>query len=82
MGVFHVFKIVQMVPNRATHHLLVISSVKECEIHNDLFLFPVNLSCTNTIILDYFRIKKFMRIHFNSAFDLWMATIDYLKEII
>ena len=24
MGVFHVFKIKQMVPNRATHHILVL----------------------------------------------------------
>ena len=33
MGVFHVFKIVQMVPNRATHH-----------IHQKVFFtFPMNL---------------------------------------
>ena len=29
MGVFHVFKIVQMVPNRATHHIFAIVDVME-----------------------------------------------------
>ena len=27
MGVFHVFKIVQMVPNRATHHVSIIENI-------------------------------------------------------
>ena len=44
MRVFHVFKIVQMVPNRATHHI--------CPVDQRIFIWPQNNQLTG--IITYF----------------------------
>ena len=36
MGVFHVFKIVQMVPNRVKHHILICNCVQLCVLVNSI----------------------------------------------
>ena len=46
------------------------------------FYLLVNFSHHNTIFLGYFSVRKFFRIHFDSVFDLWMITIECLREII
>ena len=66
MGVIHVFKIVQMVPNRAKHHVCILT--KTFFIENILFLFTssfgfkifnvINLECDQSECIEPMQITK------------------------
>ena len=66
MGVFHVFKIVQMVPNRATHHILTVHG-KQIPEGNGKFLILIVLKSWAEFDED---------VHCKGSFLIWPVPIN------
>ena len=84
MGVFHLFKIVQMVPNRATHHLCetpVNESFKPISRHWSLSVLPENQSFSDIFKETSGIIKRAMSLNFKFHLQSYITLYQcYLRS--